>query len=91
MSWNSYKVWTQKYPTLQKFKYKCDWFPVIPDQFSNCDDTIVYYIIVKYEATNMTSGRVTGYYAVSEPIAAFPELELPVPEVIFVASFLTIL
>ena len=38
-----------------------------------------------------SSGRVTGYYAVSEPIAAFPELELPVPEVVFVASYLTII
>ena len=28
--------------------------------FTNCDDATVYYIIVKYEATNMTS--VTGKY-----------------------------
>ena len=43
-----------------KFNYKCYWLPVIPDNFSNCDDKTVDSIIVKYEDTNMTYG--TGNY-----------------------------
>ena len=49
--------------------YQVYWLPVIPDQFSDCDDTTMDYILVNSDAKNMkdnTGKSRSGNYIASE-------------------------